>query len=151
MKRALPWIVVVAVLGAIGFFAFKPAGGGVRNVDAAGVTAAQSKGAQVIDVRSPGEYALGHIPGAVNAPVDQIEQTAQSWDRNATYVVYCATGARSAQAVQIMQRMGFKNIVHFAQGIQAWTRKMVTGSSSGQSQTIQTTGKPVFIESYTDS
>ena len=50
-----------------------------------------------------------------------------------------------------MQRMGFKNIDHFAQGIQAWTGKMDSGSSSGQSQTIQTSGKPVFIEFYTDS
>ena len=43
-------------------------------------------------MRSQGEYDLGHIPGAVNVPVDTLQTAAANWDRNATYVVYCATG-----------------------------------------------------------
>jgi phage shock protein E len=151
VKKALIWIAIAGAVAAVLFFAFKPAsGGGVKNVDSAGVTASQGKGAQVIDVRSQGEYELGHIPGAVNVPVDTIQTAAANWDRNATYVVYCATGARSAQAVEMMTAMGFKNIDHFSQGIQAWTGTLDSGAKTS-SQTIETSGKPVMIEFYTDS
>jgi len=148
--RIAIWVVVALAIAVVAFLLFKPSGGGVRVVDSAGVTSAQAKGAQVIDVRSQGEYQMGHIPGAINVPVDTIADAAKSWDRNATYVVYCATGARSAQAVQTMQSMGFKNIDHFAQGIQAWSGKLDSGTSQSQ-QKIETAGKPVFIEFYTDS
>lgn len=150
MKKALIWIVIAGAVAGIAFLAFKPAGGGVKNVDSAGVIAAQGKGAQIIDVRSQGEYELGHIPGSVNVPLDTLQAAAASWDRNATYVVYCASGARSAEAVSMMTTMGFKNIDHFAQGVQAWTGKLDSGAKSA-AQTVQTSGKPVMIEFYTDS
>lgn len=150
MKRTIVWVAIIGAIVAGAYLGFKPAGAGVKNVDSAGVTAAQAKGAQVIDVRSQGEYDLGHIPGAVNVPVDTLQTAAANWDRSATYVVYCATGARSAQAVEIMKSMGFKSIDHFAQGIQAWTGKLDSGAT-GADQTIKTSGKPVFIEFYTDS
>jgi rhodanese-related sulfurtransferase len=149
-SRVLVWVLIAAVVAVIGFLLFKPNGGGVKVVDSAGLIAAQQKGAQVIDVRTPGEYQLGHIPGAINVPVDQIQTTAANWDRNATYVIYCATGVRSAQAVQYLTAMGFKNLDHFDKGIQAWTGKLDTGGQAS-SQTIPTSGKPVFIEFYTDS
>ena len=49
-----------------------------------------------------------------------------------------------------MKAMGFKNIDHFAQGVQAWTGKLDSGAKAS-SQTIETSGKPVMIEFYTDS
>lgn len=151
MKKAIIWIAIAGVVAAIAFLAFKPAsGGGVKNVDSAGLVEAQNKGAQVIDVRSQGEYDLGHIPGAVNVPVDTLQSASANWDRDATYVVYCATGARSAAAVEMMTGMGFKNIDHFAQGVQAWTGKLDTGAQ-GSGQKIETAGKPVMIEFYTNS
>ena len=150
MKKAIIWIAVAGAVAAVMFLAFKPAGGGVKNVDSAGLIAAQNKGAQVIDVRSQGEYDLGHIPGSVLVPLDTLQSSAANWDRNATYVVYCATGSRSSEAVTIMTGMGFKNIDHFAQGVQAWTGKLDTGAASS-SQKIKTSGKPVMIEFYTDS
>jgi rhodanese-related sulfurtransferase len=150
VKKAIIWIAIAGLVAAIAFLAFKPAGGGVRNVDSAGVIAAQGKGAQVIDVRSQGEFDLGHIPGAVNVPLDTLQTAATNWDRNATYVVYCATGARSAEAVKIMGSMGFTNIDHFAQGVQAWTGKLDSGAKTSNEK-IQTSGKPVMVEFYTDS
>jgi rhodanese-related sulfurtransferase len=149
--KLIVWALVVVAVVVAGFLLLKPSGGGgVKVVDSAGVLAAQQKGAQVVDVRTPGEFQLGHIPGAINVPVDQIQATAANWDRNATYVIYCATGARSAEAVQYLSAMGFKNIDHFDKGIEAWTGKLESGQVS-KSQTIQTSGKPVFIEFYTDT
>lgn len=153
MKPKNTIIIVVAVIAAIivGWNLFRPAGGtGIVNVDAAGVTQAISGGARVIDVRSPGEYQLGHLPGAVNVPIDQFQSQAQSLDRGLTYVVYCATGARSASAVDIMKGLGFTSVKHFASGIQAWPGELEKGEATS-SQTIPTSGKPVFVEFYTDS
>jgi rhodanese-related sulfurtransferase len=151
MRKAIIWVAVaVAVVVGIGYLLSKPAGG-MRVVDSAGVTAAQQKGAQVIDVRTQGEYDLGHIPGAKNVPVDTIAAAAANWDRNATYVVYCATGVRSAEAVKILTSMGFKNIDHFSAGFNGWTGKIESGSATAAPQTIPTSGKPVVVEFYTDS
>ncbi len=150
MKKAIIWIAIAGAVAAIAFLAFKPAAGGVKNTDSAGIVDAQKKGAQLIDVRSKGEYDLGYIPGAVNVPVDTLQTAAANWDRDATYVIYCATGSRSAAAVETLTGMGFKNILHFAQGVQAWSGKLETGGVSS-SQKIETAGKPVMIEFYTDS
>lgn len=149
--KTILWLAIAVLVGVMLFFTFKPSGGsGVTNVDAAGVDAAKAKGAQVIDVRTSGEYEMGHIPGAKNVPVDQLSASAQAWDRDATYVVYCATGSRSAAAVQTMQQLGFKNIEHFSAGIQAWGGQLEKGVQSSSSS-IKTSGKPVFIEFFTDS
>jgi len=149
-SKTVVWVIVALLAVGAAFLLFRPSNGGIANVDAAGAQKAIAAGAQVIDVRTAGEFQMGHIPGAVNTPVDQLEATAQSWDKDAAYVVYCATGQRSATAVEIMRTLGFKNIAHFNAGIQAWQGKLDTGVQTSN-QKIETAGKPVFIEFYTDS
>jgi rhodanese-related sulfurtransferase len=144
------WGVVALLAVVVLVLAFRPAGAKVENVDAAGVQAAIDSGAQVIDVRTAGEYQLGHVPGAVNVPVDQIEAEAQGWDKGGTYVIYCATGSRSVSAVESMKALGFTDIKHFNAGIQAWNGQLEKGAASSANK-IQTSGKPVLIEFYTDS
>ena len=57
-------------------------------------------GARLVDVRTPGEYAGGHIPGAVNVPLQQIGAIASEVpDKSTPLFVYCMSGARSQQAV----------------------------------------------------
>lgn len=160
-KKTSPTTVVLIVVGVIaavivGWNLMKPSGGsatGVRNVDTAGAQQAIAAGARIIDVRTAGEYEMGHIPGAENVPVDQIATAAEAWDRNADYVVYCAVGSRSTGAVQTMQSMGFKNIAHLNAGIQSWTGgDLQTGSEQGKAETrIETAGRPVLVEFYTDT
>jgi len=155
LRKVAIWIAIAVAIIGVGFLAFSPAGGGIKVVDSAGVAAAQQKGAQVIDVRTVGEYDMGHIPGAKNVPVDTLAGAAASWDRNAAYVVYCASGARSAEAVKIMTSLGFKNIDHFATGFNSWsgTIQKDSGTASGgiPAVAIQTSGKPVVLEFYTDA
>lgn len=76
----------------------------------------------VIDVRTPAEFASGHLPGAVNINVESTDFASQvkALDPNATYVVYCHSGNRSAVATQQMHQMGFKHIYDVQGGIQAW-------------------------------
>ena len=66
----------------------------------------------VIDVRTPGEFRSGAFPDAVNIPLDQLmsgnADLGEDTDRE--IIVYCATGARSAYAEQVLKRYGFSNV-----------------------------------------
>lgn len=77
-------------------------------------------GAQLIDVRTPGEYAGGHIPDAVNVPLQQISTIANKVpDKSTPLFVYCMSGARSQQAVGALKQMGYAD-VHNIGGIGSW-------------------------------
>src|SRR5690349_21110012 len=62
-----------------------------------------SEGARLVDVRSPGEYAAGHIQGAVNIPVQELPKRVGELgkDKGRAIVVYCASGSRSAHAKRL--------------------------------------------------
>lgn len=78
----------------------------------------------VLDVRTPDEFAKGHIPGAVlldfNSP-DFPKKVAQL-DKNKTYLVHCAAGGRSAKACALMDKLEFKNLVDLQPGFRAWEK-----------------------------
>lgn len=76
--------------------------------------------AQLIDVRTPEEFAGGHIPRAINLPLQQIDQAAAIVPDKATPLfVYCQSGARSAQAVSDLKRMGYIDARNIG-GIGSW-------------------------------
>ena len=83
---------------------------------------ASDKG-QVIDVRTPKEYNAGHIENAVNIHLydKDFEQRIAKLDKNKPVYVYCKVGGRSAEAVEIMQAKGFKNVTELKGGMDAWT------------------------------
>lgn len=73
---------------------------------AAGVEeAARTDGAVLLDVRTPEEYAAGHLPGSVNVPLDRIETI--RLERSKPLFVYCRSGARSARACEILRGQGY--------------------------------------------
>lgn len=67
-------------------------------------------GAVLIDVRSPGEFASGHIKGSVNIPLDQIGSQLQVLKKDKPIVVFCRSGNRSRAAKAILEQKGFSNI-----------------------------------------
>jgi len=68
-------------------------------------------GALLLDVRTPEEFARGHLPGARNVPVQVLEsRLAEVGDPAAPVVVYCRSGARSARAKAILQGHGFNAV-----------------------------------------
>ncbi|HQR35353.1 MAG TPA: MBL fold metallo-hydrolase [Blastocatellia bacterium] len=75
---------------------------------------------QLIDVRRPAEYATGHAPGAVNAPLAQVESDLASFDLSRPTVVICAGGYRSSAGTSILERKGFKQIFNVIGGTGAW-------------------------------
>jgi phage shock protein E len=66
----------------------------------------------VIDVRTPAEYAQGHIVGAVNIDVEDgsFGSLIEEWDKDEAYLVYCRSGRRSAIAAEQMADAGFTDI-----------------------------------------
>jgi phage shock protein E len=79
----------------------------------------------VLDVRTPGEYAAGHLPGAVNIPHDQLAARLGelSGARERDIVVYCRTGRRSAEALGVLDKAGFKRLFHLKGDYTRWTEE----------------------------
>ncbi len=78
----------------------------------------------VLDVRTPAEFQAGHIPGAVNIDWNGVDFTRKidALDKTKTYLVYCASGGRSARACDKMSTLGFSNLYNLEGGIKAWQR-----------------------------
>lgn len=63
-----------------------------------------------VDVRTPAEFAQGSVKGAINIPLDQIENQLAKFKGKKNIVVFCRSGNRSSQAKVILEQNGFKNI-----------------------------------------
>jgi rhodanese-related sulfurtransferase len=76
----------------------------------------------ILDVRTPQEYADGHLSGAINVDysASDFRDAINHLDKSKTYLVYCRTGVRSAAASQIMAELGFKDIYNMTGGITDW-------------------------------
>lgn len=84
----------------------------------------------LLDVREPMEFAMLHIPGSINVPRGVLEQSCE-WDydetvpelaagRDLDIVVICRSGKRSVLAADMLQHMGYTNVVSLKLGIRGW-------------------------------
>ena len=80
----------------------------------------------LIDVRTPGEYRSGKIPGAVNIDImdEEFLSTIDRLDKSKTYYVYCRSGGRSGRACHVMTQQGFK-VANLAGGICNWHGEII--------------------------
>lgn len=97
-----------------------------KDVDVAEFAAMVEEGqGALIDVRTPEEYAEGHLKGCTlmdfNGPAFRDEVA--TLDRERPVYVYCRSGARSGRAADIMKEMGFKQVYNLEGGILAWQRQ----------------------------
>ena len=84
----------------------------------------QAADAVLLDVRTPQEYREGHIPGSQNVPLQQLDKVEEVTENKDTVLyVYCRSGARSRQAVSLLNHMGYTN-VHNIGGIAAYSGKV---------------------------
>jgi rhodanese-related sulfurtransferase len=76
----------------------------------------------VVDVRTAGEYAAGHIENAINIDVESsdFDSKIANLDKTVEYAVYCHSGRRSAIAAEKMAKAGFEKITNLEGGIIAW-------------------------------
>ncbi|WLR52018.1 sulfurtransferase TusA family protein [Bacillus tianshenii] len=75
----------------------------------------------IIDVREPAEYAFGHIPGAVNIPLGELEQRFEEINQQGDVHVICRSGSRSDVAAKVMTEAGFKRVKNVVPGMKDWT------------------------------
>ncbi len=148
-KKLIAWIVGAGLLIAVFLAIATPAKALKKNIDSSELTSLQQGGAWVVDVRTASEFAAGHIPGAVNVPLDQLGQASTTWNKQQAIVVYCATGARSANAMAYLSGQGFTKLYNLEKGIVAWTGQLTSGGQASVPAgptTVKTNGKPVFID-----
>jgi len=129
MKKIVVLTLVVIALGA-GVYFIQPSPCGASCDKKAATVQAQEffqqttqKGSTLIDVRTPEEYASGHIEGSTNSDYNNQEAFIpflNSLDKNGAYLVYCRSGNRSAKAMKLMEEKGFINITNLSGGIIAW-------------------------------
>ena len=79
---------------------------------------------EVIDVREPHEWAIGHIEGARLVPLASLPERLHEFDSSKTYAVHCKMGARSAKAVALLKQAGFKRVHNVSGGILAWGKEV---------------------------
>lgn len=79
----------------------------------------------LIDVRTPEEYAEGHLPGAVNINYNDpnFSEGLDTLNKDLVYEVYCRSGGRSSLSSEIMVKKGFKNVYNLENGITEWKNK----------------------------
>jgi rhodanese-related sulfurtransferase len=95
------------------------------DVNSAREYVAQHESAVIVDVRTPAEYEMSHITGAMNVNVqdDDFESMVAALDKDKTYLVHCTRNpenGRSSRALDTLQSLGFKNLYSLEGGYVAW-------------------------------
>jgi rhodanese-related sulfurtransferase len=81
-----------------------------------------ANGVQVVDVRTPAEYAQGHIPAAKLVPLDSILARPQAQLKGDNILFVCQVGQRSALAAEMAAAVGFKQLYNLDGGTDAWMK-----------------------------
>ena len=105
----------------------------MREIDIDHLASAFEDGAYVIDVRETGEYAAGHVPGAMHIPMVRLASRLDEFDRSAPVHLICATGNRSTAIAEVLAGQGF-DAVEVISGADAWIhsgRAIVAGTETG--------------------
>jgi phage shock protein E len=71
-----------------------------------------NEGAFLVDVRTPGEFAEGHVKGSVNIPLDKITMQIAKFKNKKNIIVFCRSGNRSGQAKSILEQQGITNVTN---------------------------------------
>ena len=89
------------------------------------INATKDSSLVLLDVRTPAEYDKGHLEDAVliNILKRGFRRKLSGLDRDASYLVYCATGGRSARAMKIMKKKKFRKVYNMVGGIRDWTKE----------------------------
>lgn len=122
MGRFFGWLLV----GAGAVFVIDACSAQVQNLVPEKIKELVEAGACVVlDVRTPEEFASGHLPGAINIDYysEAFRSELEKLPRDTAYCVYCRSGRRSAAAAELMKEMGFRVVYNMLGGITAWQEK----------------------------
>ena len=123
MKRNI-LLVALILIGVIIFM--KPFVGSSANIQDISTAEAEAlykqPGYVLLDVRTVAEFQERHVVGAVNVPLQEIEQRLNEVPKDITLLVICRSGNRSRQAIEILHKHGYKKMFNVAGGMGAWPK-----------------------------
>ncbi|MFD0862722.1 rhodanese-like domain-containing protein [Sungkyunkwania multivorans] len=95
---------------------------GITMLDVENFANNTTKNVTLVDVRTPEEYADGHIAGAANIDYfnDDFAKDISTYDKQTPIYIYCRSGKRSAKAATQMDSLGFRYIINLKGGLMAW-------------------------------
>lgn len=124
MKTSLRLLLIAVVLGAVALAGCSSDTDGLTTVspEAAAETIADNPNAIILDIRTPEEYYAGTIEGSINIDFYAPDFATQldKLDKDAEYVMYCNSGNRSGEAMNIFSDLEFQSVTEIDGGIQAW-------------------------------
>lgn len=120
----------------------------------------KTKDAQLIDVRTSGEFQNGHLKNAMNIDwkADDFADKAATLDKDKPVFVYCMSGPRSSAAAEKLQEMGFKNVYEMQGGMMKWRNANLpeikastsTGMSLARYKELLKSETPVLVDFYAE-
>ncbi|WP_280817469.1 rhodanese-like domain-containing protein [Variovorax sp. TBS-050B] len=118
------WMLLLIALSSGGLLAWplvRGTGGGSLTAQGA-VQLINRERAVLVDVREPEEFATGHMIGARNVPLNQLEEklTGTVKNKNVPLLLVCATGARAQRAVAMAKKLGYEQAQAVSGGLKAW-------------------------------
>jgi NADPH-dependent 2,4-dienoyl-CoA reductase/sulfur reductase-like enzyme/rhodanese-related sulfurtransferase len=84
------------------------------------IKAIDANDSMLLDVRTPGEFKLGSIPGAVNIPVDELRNRLPELPLSKKIIIFCAVGLRGYIATRILSQNGFNRVSNLSGGYKTW-------------------------------
>jgi len=76
----------------------------------------------VVDVRKPVEFGVGHVPGAINIPLEELEERLEEFRHDNGVLIYCINGSRTRQAEPVLYTHDIDNVYHLEGTFYAWIR-----------------------------
>jgi phage shock protein E len=116
LRRALATAALLALFGCSG----GPADANEVSPEQVLTPQAGAQAPLVLDVRTPDEYASGHVPGAINIPIDALSARTGELDPQREVVVYCERGPRASKAATALVAAGFSGVKLLSGHMSAW-------------------------------
>jgi phage shock protein E len=126
MTRTLTIVVAILTLIGAGVTRAQTSKPAVPKIDAEQFDALRQKpNTVVLDVRTPKEFAEGHVPGAVNMDISDptFHKKLDALEKSKTYLVHCARGIRSNRAVNMMSSLGLAGLYDYHGGFDDWKKQ----------------------------
>ena len=120
-KTSGPWMLVsLGALALVLFFGSRALADGAISPGEAAKWIKEKKNLQLIDVRTPAEYADGHLAKAKLIPLQELQERWAEIDKGKPILLYCRSGHRSGMALKILHDKGFAQAKDIEGGINAW-------------------------------
>lgn len=116
MRTAPAWLMAAA----LGWSAGAAAAELIAPEAMAAAIAEQRVQGTVLDVRTPKEFASGHVPGARNIPLHELSTQMASLPRNEPITVYCEVGGRASKAISLLEGAGFTQVRELTGSMRVW-------------------------------